>query len=364
MSKVLVTGATGFVGSHLVDQLLAQGQEVRVFVRSPSKLPEEQRAKVEVVQGELLDPPSLAQALQGIDVVYHIAGLIQAVQRGEFFRTNTLGCYLLFQAAAMQTSPPLVVLVSSLATVGPSDGQAPVGRETVPQPVSYYGLSKRGGELVAHQFAEQLPVTIVRPPVVFGPRDHAVLELFKPAARWGMLFLPAVKDFRMSLVAVDDLVNALLLAAKKGKHIARIDAGFQSTQDVENWMRAAKLAPRSAKQAVHAESSQGIYFVNASESPDAERLAELLASSLERSRVRLWRMRTVTIRVVGNLLGLWGRISGRAYIMNPDKAREATAGPWWCSDEPTRTELGYAPSELLETQLQQTAHWYREQGWL
>src|SRR5207245_884716 len=131
-----------------------------------------------VVSGDVTDPESLTAATAKADMVYHLAGIVRARSAAEFLRTNQAGVANMLDACSRRTSPPTVVIVSSLAAAGPSRNGRPRTEEEPLRPVSNYGQSKRAGELEALARAGDLPITIVRPPIVMGAGDAVGLTLF------------------------------------------------------------------------------------------------------------------------------------------------------------------------------------------
>src|SRR5512143_719814 len=182
--KALLTGASGFIGSHLADALLAHGYSVRVLLRRSSSLEWLEDQRLERVYGDLFDKEALRMAVSDVDYVYHLAGLTKAKKREEYFRANHLGTKNLLEAV-QEKAPRLqrFVHVSSQAAVGPSPTVAPIDETAPAKPITSYGQSKWAAEQECRQFSRHLPVTIVRPPAVFGPRDRDILEFFRSASR-------------------------------------------------------------------------------------------------------------------------------------------------------------------------------------
>jgi dihydroflavonol-4-reductase len=337
-AKVLVTGATGFIGQNLVRMLLARGDEVTCLRRKTSSVDHFQSLDVRLVEGDVTLPETLAAAVAGMDEVFHLAGLVTALHRDDFFRVNEGGTRNVMQACAVAGTPPVVVLVSSLAAGGPQIGTEIRKEEDPPAPVSHYGKSKRAAEFAATEFAGRVPLTIVRPPMVFGGGDRAMLQIFKPIARLGVHLVPGYRARTFSLLHVDDLCQGLLLASQRGQRVS---------SEVES-----------------AKSCRGCYYLAHDEQPTYAELGKMIGQALGRRRTlciptAIWFMRLVALTNEGI-----GRLRGRAPALNLDKACEAAAGSWTCSPQRAKRELGWSCAADLITRLKETVNWYREQRWL
>jgi nucleoside-diphosphate-sugar epimerase len=337
MVKVLVTGANGFIGSHLVRALVEQGHEVTCLVRRSSQLERLGTLDVRLAYGDLADRESLAAAIRAQQIVFQLAGCLFARRRADFYRVNEDGVRNVAWACGQPASPPVLVMVSSLAAVGPSDGRQPRVESDPPAPVSHYGRSKRAGELAARAWAQQVPMTIVRPAIVFGESDLGMRLVFRPIARYGLHFVPSWGDHRVSLIHAEDLVHLLILASQRGKRLAG-DGG-----------------PAAA--------AQGCYFAACGEDPTYAELGRRIAAALDR---RVWIVRggPLCVWTIAGLGTAWARIRRSPACLNPDKAREALAGSWTCSPQSAADELGFAPAAPLAQRLRQTACWYLANGWL
>ncbi len=327
--KALVTGATGFIGSHLVDALLERGIEVRCIVRRQSNRRWLAGKPIELVEASLTEPASLPAAVKGVDVIYHVAGLIAARSMAEFMRGNRDATMNLLQAA-LRYAPNLqrFLFLSSLAAVGPAPSLSePVTEETPYHPLTAYGKSKRAAEEAVLAVAEQLPVTIVRPPAVYGPRDAATLPFFR-SVRLGIAPLIGFRDKYLSLIHVRDLVRGILLAAEAQRAIGRV------------------------------------YFISSEEYYTWEQLAEVARIAVGRRRV--WRLRIPHGIVMGiaSIAEVAGWFTRRPPVFDFEKGRDIVQSYWICSPERARKELGYRQTVGLVEGMRETVAWYREHGWL
>jgi dihydroflavonol-4-reductase len=217
----LVTGATGFVGSHVVRALLSRGREARVLARPGSRRDNLAGLSVEIVEGDLTDPPSLARAMKGVSTLYHVAADYRLWARDprELYAANVGGTENVLRAAA-EAGVPKVVYTSSVAALGLSESGAadettPVIRDRI---IGHYKKSKYDAERVAEAWARKgLPIVIVNPSTPIGERD------IKPTPTGQMIVdflnrkLPAYVDTGLNLVDVRDVAEGHLLAAEKGK---------------------------------------------------------------------------------------------------------------------------------------------------
>ena len=340
---VLVTGASGFIGGHLVRRLIECGCHVSCLVRATSHVDELRSVGAQLIMGDVTDRASIAHALADskAEVVFHLAGLVRAQHRDDFTRVNAGGVETVAVACAECAVPPILVVVSSLAAAGPCGrrGDLPVEGD-VPAPVSNYGRSKLAGEQVAARYAGAVPITIVRPPIVFGPGDRGVLEVFRPIARWGLHVVPGWGDRRLSLIHVDDLVEGLLLAAEEGERLPQC---------------ASEHAPPGG---------QGIYFIAVDDSPTYAQLGQAIATAFGKKPPTVIHLPAPLTRLVGFGAEVISRFRDRAGWLSSDKITEALAGSWTCSPAKARTHLRWSPAATLADRLYETAQWYRQVSWL
>ncbi len=337
--KVLLTGASGFIGPHVAKALVARGDQVTCLVRATSNVERLQRLGVRMVQGDLTNPESPRIAIEDVNAVLHLAGLIKAFSLAELLAVNEQGVRNVVAACAARGDPPVLVVVSSLAAAGPSPPGLGRIESDAAAPVSNYGRSKRAGELAAEAFAAQVPVTIVRPPIVYGEGDESMRQMFRPIARFGLHLVPGFRDRRFSLVHASDLAEALVRAVHRGR----------------------RIVPASDPQR---QSAAGYYFVAGPEQPTYAELGRMIGAALGRRRTWVVRSPDTMSWAIAGASELWSRVRRRPSIFNVNKIREATAGSWTCSAQRAQDELGFSVTSTLEERLAQTAQWYQREGWV
>ncbi|MFB3828106.1 MAG: NAD-dependent epimerase/dehydratase family protein [Bryobacteraceae bacterium] len=308
----LVTGATGFVGSHLAERLLGEGWQVRCLVRRTSSL-RWLPPGVETVYGDLAGGEGLREAVRDADTVFHVAGVTKARRTAEYYEGNVRATANLLEAAA---GVPRLVHVSSLAAAGPG---ADLSEDAPARPVSAYGRSK----LEAEQLVRGRAV-IIRPPVVFGPRDTDVLHIFRAVSRGRMVRIGR-GDSRFSFIYVKDLAEALASAARSA-------------------------AP-------------GTYFAAHPRAVSWGDFANAIGAEL-RVKVRTLAAPAWAAYAAGFCAELWSRVAARPLIISRDKIREAVHPYWTCNPGRARAAFGFEARTALAQAVAETVAWYRENGWL
>lgn len=357
MGKALVTGATGFIGAHLVRTLAERGETVTCLVRPSSMIAPLEALGVRLHVGEVTDPESMREAVAGQDVVYHLAGRTRALGARQFQMINRQGAQIVAEACAAEPTPPVLVSVSSLAVAGPSKRNCPWTETDPPAPISHYGRSKWAGELAVAAVARRVPVTIVRPPIVFGPGDRLGLPLFLSVARYGLQALPSLSPSHFSMIHVADLVTLLIAAAEAGQRINPRCAGWRESQNVtepEPFGTESQSAP----------SFSGCYYASGGQDLTLGEFSRMIGRAAGRRRTLLLPVPSPVTWSVAAVMELVGQLSRRGVSLNLDKAREATAGSWICSGKRAAVELGFKPVAPLEQRVWETVRWYREAKWL
>ena len=326
-SKVLVTGASGFVGSHLLDALLEGGKSVRCLVRPSSKLKYLDHKNIELAYGALNDSTNWEEVLSEIDTIYHVAGTTFARRARDYFTTNHQGTEtILAEVLKRRDRIKRFVYISSLAAVGPGRDGKPVDEDATPAPITPYGRSKLAAEEAVRAVSDLLPVTIVRPPAVYGPRDYGIFEFFK-AVKGGMFPMIGRRDKRISLVHVRDLCEGIILAGESEAAVGRT------------------------------------YFISSENDYSMRAVADLMAALMHK-RAREIAIPKSLAYGVAVAAEAAAAILRRPPVINRDKVNDLSQTCWSCSIERAKNELGYKPRIELEAGLRETIEWYKREGWL
>lgn len=326
--RVLLTGANGFVGSHILDELCQRGIETAILLRSTSStaMISQRLNQVEIVRGSLDDLSSLQKAVEKATHIIHCAGLVRALNPSEFFKVNCEGTKNLVSAVnSAGKNVERFVHFSSLAASGPSSPQQPRREEDEPSPISYYGESKLAGEKVVIGECK-VNYTILRPPAVYGPRDGEFLRLFKAVKNHILPMFGGGKQ-PLSLVYVKDLasiaVETLFASAATGK----------------------------------------IYFVASPEFTTALGIAETIKEVMN-----VW-----TVPLCLPVQGLYpvclcqeivSKITKKPSVLDRQKYKELSAPAWTCDVSKIRNELGLICKTSLKQGVEQTLQWYYSERWL
>lgn len=212
--KALVTGANGFIGSHLAEELALREWEVKCLVRRSHGLGWIESLPVCLLRGDCRDKTTLGPAVEGVDVVFHLAGVINALDWDEYYQANVVGTRNMLEACN-ERNPGLkkFVHVSSISAVGPSDKGRALTEDDPDEPVSDYGRSKLAGEQAVRELARKFPFVIIRPPNVIGPRQRELEEAIRLLKK-GIKPIIGTGEPQTSLCYVRDVVEALILAAE------------------------------------------------------------------------------------------------------------------------------------------------------
>jgi nucleoside-diphosphate-sugar epimerase len=326
---ILVTGGSGFLGSHVIEQLSQAGRPVRALVRRSSDTKFLRTlSNVELFDGAVDDRASLARAVDGVDAVVHSAGLVKARNLDEFMRVNARGTEnLLDVCVPLAGQLKRFVQVSSITVGGPSDAYGnPVQVDATPRPVTDYGRSKLAAELAVLSKKEHLKVTIIRPPAIYGPRDREILAFFK-SIKLGVLPLLGSPQSKLSMTFGPDCARACIRA---------IDADVPSGS-------------------IFAVDDGAVHTM-------AELIAEAESAMGKRAFLRIPLPRRV-VEGAALMSESYGKLTNKAMMLTRDKCNELF-DQWVCDGQQARTQLELSPSVGFSQGVKQTVDWYRSAGWL
>lgn len=325
--KAFVTGATGFVGSHLVDLLLENGFEVSCLKRKTSSLKWLEGKEVKFFEGDLYSNNVLEEALKDVDYVFHIAGLVKAKNKEEFERGNNLATRNLIEITA-RVNPNIkkFIHLSSLAVCGPNPGNKPLTEDYIPKPITTYGRTKREAEKEVLKFRDKIPVVILRPPAIYGPRDTEIFVYFKTFAS-GLNSIIGFDDKYLSILHVKDVVSAIYLAAVK-------------------------------------ETKSGdIFFISSDREYNWDDIGKVTSKAMNKKAIKL-RIPHAVVYTVGAITDIIYKFSKSAPTLNLEKCKDITRSGWFASNLKSKKLLGFRESFTLEEGFKDTYEWYKKQGWL
>jgi nucleoside-diphosphate-sugar epimerase len=326
--KVLVTGASGFLGSHIAEQLAAAGHDVRVLVRQTSSRSFLAGFAHEIALGDVTDAASLPAAVAGVDAVVHAAALVKARNEAEFHAINTQGTQNLLLAVA-QAAPDLkrFVYISSLAAHGPSPDGNPRPVDAQPMPLTAYGRTKLAGENLTRASRIGPRSVIFRMPAIYGPRDPALLPFFLLAKRRVAPLLMGGRN-RISIIYAEDAAGAVVQALTAEANVA---GKTYSPEDGEVYAWRDLLAA----------------------------VEEAVGHKALRIPAPRW---TFSLAALGS--EAFGLLTRRAVSLTREKVREMAQASWVCSSADLQRDLGWEPTVEIREGATLTAGWYRANHWL
>jgi len=331
-ANILVTGATGFIGSHLAEELIQRGERVRCLVKRDNfekdGVPLLKRIGAQITYGDLLDKGSIKDALAGVDKVYHMAAIARPmpIPDEEYFRVNVMGTKNLLEACK-DAQVKRIVHASSISAVGPAPNRNPMDEKTACNPITVYGRSKLSAENVAIECFEiyRTPVIIIRYDMVFGPRDLVTLNFFK-AVNTGLFPVLGAGMSRIEFTYVKNLIPGIISAMEKGRpgEIYHLNNG--ETYRIREVYEA--IAKAEMKKLIYFPVPVAFFYLLGRIADKIEKLA----------RIKL-PFNSITVR--GITSDLW--------VINTDKAKR---------------ELAFRPDIPLQQGIDETVAWYKENGYL
>lgn len=334
-SLAVVTGSRGFIGSHLVESLVASGVRVRRLLRlgneGSTDLPAISGGAIEQVVVDYDDPRSLTRTgiLDDADFVFHLAGVTKGVSQREFDAGNVVPTARLLDAIAATRSGRLTrfLYVSSQAAAGPARALDAPRNETAPsEPLEEYGRSKLAAERVIASRGETIPFTIVRPSAVYGPRDRDFLNIFKYAQR-GIALYPASRDRWLSVIHVNDVVRGIIAAARSSESVGQ--TYFLTAEPAVSW--------------------RDVYAA----------VAEAIGKPISEINIP-----QPLVDAAGFLGDVQAWLTGSAGLVTRQKIALSKADYWVCSGARAARDFEFRAGIALREGMRETWRWYVEQGWL
>lgn len=323
----VVTGGTGFVGSHLVDLLLEKGYEVRCITRKSSDLRWLKDKDVKIFDCGLYNKEALKEIIKDADYVYHVAGVVKSKTKEGYFRGNVDTTKTLIEAALESKSNlKRFLVVSSQTVTGPSLDGKPVNEETECHPITTYGKSKLEEEKLVLSFKDKLPITICRAPAVYGERDTEIFIYFKTFSK-GLTTTIGFNEKKLSLIHVLDLVNGFYLAATNEK------------------------------------SKGQVYFISSEEFYTWPQINNITSKIIGKKPIviKVPHFMVYTIAAIAQFAAMF---SSKPATLNIEKARDITQQYWICDASKAVNELGYHQKISIEEGIKKTVEWYRKMRWI
>ena len=324
--RCVVTGSTGFIGSNLTQLLVSRNFEVICPVREPNKVKHLLSSNTKIITFEALERDSTVS--EGFEYFFHLAGATRALNYEGYYEANVKLAKRMLDFVIKRSDPRFFkkfVLVSSQAVSGPADSsEKAVTENDVPNPISLYARSKLEAEKMALTFADLIPLTIVRPSTVFGPRDIDVLGVFK-SCKYGVAPCLSGKDRRVSVIFVDDLIEGIVRSAFSENSFG--ETYFLTNPDPVIWRDFIKDIAR-----------------------------------VMGSRVLIAPLPKFILRTLGRFSDVIGALSRKPQMFRTDKIREMDQMYWICSSEKARRDLGWVPQYSVVEALTKTFRWYKTTG--
>ncbi len=323
----VVTGASGFVGSHLVDKLITEGHHVKCILRKTSSKRWLENKPVEIIDAGLFAKETLKKVLKDADYLFHVAGVVKAKNEDDYFKGNVETTKNLLDILT-EINPTLkrAVIVSSQTASGPSLDGKPVTETTKEHPITTYGRSKCAQEQLAKKYMDKLPITIIRPPAVYGPRDTEIYLFFK-TYKQGLMGLIGLDKKQVSIVHVEDLVNGIYLAATSQKAISQ--TYFIGSELYYNWEEIGEVCHK--------------------------------AFGKKAFTIKIPHFVVYTVAAIAQFFALF---SSKAATFNLEKARDFVQKAWTCDVSKAVNDLGYRQKISLKDGMKRTIDWYKEMKWL
>ncbi len=323
----VVTGANGFVGSHLVDLLIEKKFFVKCIVRKSSNLKWLKGKNIEIFDCGLNNKEGLSKAFKDADYIFHVAGVVKSKTPQGYFEGNVETTRTLLDVALeYRNTIKKFLVVSSQTVTGPSLSELPVNEKTECHPITTYGRSKLDEEELAKKYMDKLPITICRAPAVYGERDTEILIFFKTFNN-GLMTTIGFDEKKLSLIHVLDFVNGFYLAA---------------------------LSEKSAGE---------IYFISSEKFYTWKEVGDITSKILNKKPLKVNVPHTIVYFLAG-IAQFFAMFSSKPATLNIEKAKDITQKNWICDTSKAIKDLGYKQKVSIEDGIKRTCDWYKEMKWI
>jgi nucleoside-diphosphate-sugar epimerase len=323
----VVTGANGFVGSHLVDNLLAKNFEVRCVVRKSSNLRWLDGKNLKIFDCGLFDKNGLRKAFEDVNYIFHVAGVVKAKNEEGYLKGNVEATKVLLEAASeVKENIKKFVVVSSQTVSGPALDGRPVTEDMKPNPLTTYARSKLKQEEVALGYNDIFPVTICRAPAIFGERDTEIFIYFQVFNR-GLTTMIGFDKKELSLLHVTDLAEGLYLAAVSKKANGQIY--FISSEKFYTWVE----------------------------------VGNITSNVLNKKAFKI-RIPHFIVFFIAAIAQFFAMFSSQPATLNIEKAKDLVQRYWICDTSKAMKELGYRQNVSIEEGIRRTCDWYKKMKWI
>ncbi len=323
----LVTGANGFVGSHLVDHLLSRNFKVKCLVRKTSNLKWLEGKEVEIFNCGLFDRDGIKTAMQDVNYVFHVAGVVKAKNKEGYFKGNVEATKILLEISLQnKVNIKRFVVVSSQTVTGPSLDGNPVNEKTECKPLTTYAKSKFQQENLVLSFKDEIPVTICRAPAIYGERDTEIFIYFQTFSK-GLTSLIGFDKKVLSLLHVADLAEGLYLAAVSDKSIGEI------------------------------------YFISSEKFYTWDEVGAVTSKELNKKALKI-RIPHFVVYTVASFAQFFSLFSSKPATLNIEKAKDLTQHAWICDTSKAMNDFGYRQKVTIEEGIRRTCDWYKKMKWI
>ncbi len=323
----VVTGASGFIGSHLVDFLLEKNYKVRCIVRSTSNLKWLKGKDIEIHTCELTDKEGLRKIFNGVDYIYHVAGVVKSKEPEGYFKGNVDTTKALLEVALeFGDKIKRFLIVSSQTASGPSPLNNPVSENDPCKPITTYGKSKLAQEEIAKSYMDKLPITICRAAAVYGERDTEIFIFFKTFSK-GLMTSIGLNDKQVSLIHVADLVRGLYLAATSEKSIGEI------------------------------------YFITSEKYYTWKEVGDVTSKVMSKKPLKV-KVPHFIVFIIAAIAQFFSKFSSKAATLNIEKGRDITQPAWISDYKKAYKDFGFKQEISIEEGIRRTVKWYKKMNWL